>query len=74
MNKTLMIAAALLTMGASAAFAGEDFPDRYAAPVSHASVVQPASGQGRLFSATARQTTSVYSAFVTPGSQQGGQQ
>ncbi len=74
MIKNMMIAAALLTMGVSSAFAGEDFPDRYAAPVSHASVAQQANSQSRVFSASTRQTTSVYALFAVPGGTQGGNQ
>ncbi len=74
MNKTLMIAAALLSLGVTSAFAGEDFPDRFAAPVNQSALAQQATGHNQLFPSSSRQTVSVYDRFVTPGSQQGGQQ
>ncbi len=79
MKKTMMIAAALLTFGASSAFAGEDFYDRFPATTHAAPTVQQANGQRQqvnadhlLFPTSTRQVTSVYAIFATPGSTQGG--
>jgi hypothetical protein len=74
MKNTLMIAAALLTLGASSsAFAAENFVGRYAA-TSQASVVRDANNQQQsAFPATNRSTVSVYSQFsgsYTDGGQQ----
>ncbi len=73
MTKTLMIAAALLTLGVGSAFAGDG--DVYAQPaqVNTTVLAQQASGQSRLFPTSTRYTTSVYSLFADPGTTQGGE-
>ena len=72
MNKTLMIAATLLTLGAGSAFADGNV---YAQPaqVSSAPVAQQAAGERTtLFTSSQRPTTSIYSQFRGPGYTQGG--
>ena len=72
MNKTLMIAATLLTLGAGSAFADGDV---FALPaqVDTVQTTQQAAGQHSTFFTTSqRPTTSVYSQFRGPGYTQGG--
>lgn len=73
MNKTLMIAATLLTLGTGAAFAGDG--DVYAAPaqVSRAPIAQQSTERQRVFPASTQQTTNIYGLFGNAGTTQGGE-
>jgi len=78
MRKTVLAAAALLTLGVGSAFAGEG--DVNALPSANAQVapgqaatVQTSTGQNRLFTGSTQGTTSVYSMFSRPGYVQGGE-
>ncbi len=79
MKKTLMIAAALLTMGAGSAFA-EGYAEVLPAQVSQTQVSNAQAGQRSgqhqtLFATTTqRPTVSVYGLFGEDGGPQGGQQ
>jgi hypothetical protein len=63
MKKTLVIAAALLSLGVGSAFAGDGDP--HAQPPARTSVASAQDGQNahRLFPATTRHQTDVYPAF-----------
>ena len=62
MNKTLIIAATLLTLGVGSALAGEGAVNTVPAQVSNSSVAAPANGH-RLFEASHRAQTNVYGMF-----------
>ncbi|MBN8928725.1 MAG: hypothetical protein BGO51_24680 [Rhodospirillales bacterium 69-11] len=79
MRKTMMIAAALLTLGTGAAFANDG--DVFVPQLDGVTVQQqqaPATAQQqapahRIFATTDRATTSVYDLFSRPGYTQGGE-
>ncbi|MDR3536194.1 MAG: hypothetical protein P4L71_06810 [Acetobacteraceae bacterium] len=78
MKKTLMIAAALLTLGAGSAFA-EGSAEVQQAQVSHTQAAQQSSQQSSqhqtvFATTTQRPTVSVYGLFGEDGGPQGGQQ
>lgn len=63
MNKTLILAATLLSLGVGSAFAGDGDMNAQPARVDRAPVAAQASGHGRLFPATNRAQTDVYGLF-----------
>jgi hypothetical protein len=73
MKKTLIAAAALLTLGVGSAFADGNVNAQPPAPQVSQSATQQASGQHRLFSASTRPHTTVYSSFGFGGGD-GGEQ
>ncbi len=73
MKKTLMIAAALLTLGVGSAFAGDGGVNAQPAQVTRAAIAQQATSHNRLFSARTAPEVSVYSAFGQSGTSQGGE-
>ncbi len=73
MNKTLMIAAALLTLGAGSAFA-EGYAEVLPAQVEHAPAAAPVAGHQFAFPAAQNHTVWVYGQFGQDGNAQGGQQ
>ncbi len=73
----VLIAAAVLNLGVGAAFAGEDFPERYVASAeTPMTVVADAHDAGSrwLLGATSRETVDVCAAFMGAGTTPGGQQ
>ncbi|MDR3536195.1 MAG: hypothetical protein P4L71_06815 [Acetobacteraceae bacterium] len=73
MKKTLMIAAALLTLGAGSAFA-EGYAEVLPAQVSNATAASSANHLTAFATSTQRPTTSVYGLFGQASGPQGGQQ
>ncbi len=73
MNKTLMIAATLLTLGAGSAFADGNVPAQ-PAQVERAPIAQQANGHQTTLFSTQSHGVSVYSLFLDPVFTQGGEQ
>ncbi|MBN8871613.1 MAG: hypothetical protein J0H67_02145 [Rhodospirillales bacterium] len=78
MRKTMMIAAALLTLGTGAAFAndGDVFVPQAATAQTQqapATTQQQQNTTHRIFATSDHATTSVYSLFARPGYTQGGE-
>lgn len=76
MNKTLILAATILTLGMGSAFAMDGNANGWAPPaqVSNAQTTSQAAGQHRLFATGGHNQTSVYGLFRGPGYTQGGEQ
>lgn len=63
MNKTLILAVTLLSLGVGSAFAGDGDVNALPAQVSNAPITAQASGHGRLFPAGNHAQTNVYDLF-----------